>query len=117
VKRDDTLKLAGEVRDLQIVDSEGLHCGICDDIEFRGKPGEPLTVAGLLVGPGAYKGRLPHWAFALARAIAGDRIVRVPWSAIDRITGRIFLNATGESLGLRRSEDRLQKRFGKVPLP
>ena len=38
-----SLKLVGEVRDLQIIDSEGVHCGIADDLEFEGEPGRPLT--------------------------------------------------------------------------
>lgn len=48
------LKLVGEVRDLQIIDSDGVKCGIADDIELKGEPGRPLGINALLVGPGAY---------------------------------------------------------------
>jgi sporulation protein YlmC with PRC-barrel domain len=115
VKRDASIKLVSEVRDLQIVDSEGRNCGICDDIEFHGGPGEPLTMAALLVGPGAYRGRLPRWAFRLVALIAGKRIVRIPWDGVDHITSRIFLTERAEKFGLRRTEDSLEHAFRKIP--
>jgi hypothetical protein len=39
-----SLKLVGEVRDLQIVDKHDQNCGICDDVEFEGGPGGALKV-------------------------------------------------------------------------
>lgn len=116
MRRDDPLKLLSEVRDLQIVDKEGLNCGICDDVELEGGPGELLKVAALLVGPGAYAHRLPRWASRLIAKLAGHRVTRVPWSAIERISGRIYLSVTAEALGLRKTEDRLQTLFRKIPL-
>jgi sporulation protein YlmC with PRC-barrel domain len=115
VKRDASIKLVSEVRDLQIVDSEGRNCGICDDIEFHGAPGTPLTLAALLVGPGAYRRRLPRWAFRLVAMIAGERVARIPWKAVDKITARIFLSGPAEELGLLRTEDRLARAFRKIP--
>jgi hypothetical protein len=115
MKADGSLKLLAEVRDLQIVDVDGLHCGVCDDVELEGGPGRPLRVKALLVGPGAYEGRVPGWVFALVKRLAGGRMTRVPWSAVDRVTGRIFLKVTGESLGLRVVEDRLARKLAKVP--
>jgi sporulation protein YlmC with PRC-barrel domain len=116
MRRDDPLKLLSEVRDLQIVDRDGRNCGICDDIELDGGPGEPLRVAALLVGPGAYARRLPRWASRLATKLAGRRVTRVPWSTVEKISGRIFLSVTAEALGLRKSEDRLQTLFRRIPL-
>jgi sporulation protein YlmC with PRC-barrel domain len=115
VKRAAAIKLASEVRDLQIVDCEGRNCGICDDIEFEGGPGEPLQVKALLVGPGAYKGRLHRWAFMLVRCVAGARMVRVPWETVDKVTARIYLSETAERLGLRKLDRRLEKPLSKVP--
>jgi sporulation protein YlmC with PRC-barrel domain len=115
MKRAQPLKLLSEVRDLQIVDLNERNCGICDDIEFEGGPGEALTVSALLVGPGAYERRLPKWAGRLIAKIAGNRVVRVPWQSIERISGRIFLIVPGEEAGLRRVEDRLIERFRRVP--
>ncbi|HEY1961399.1 MAG TPA: hypothetical protein VGG69_03185 [Rhizomicrobium sp.] len=116
MKRDDPLKLLSEVRDLQIVDKDERNCGICDDVEFEGGPGKPLKVAALLVGPGAYKHRLPRWLSRLTSVVAGQSMTRVPWSAIDKITGRIYLAVTAEALGLHRIEDRLQTLFKRIPL-
>jgi sporulation protein YlmC with PRC-barrel domain len=115
VTPDSAIKLASEVRDLQIVDCDGRNCGICDDIEFDGAPGEPLQVKALLVGPGAYKGRLHPWAFILARWIAGAHMVRVPWEKVDKVTARIYLMERAEQVGLHRLDDGLREPFRKVP--
>jgi sporulation protein YlmC with PRC-barrel domain len=115
MKRDASIKLASEVRDLQIVDSDGRNCGICDDIEFRGGPGEALEVKALLIGPGAYQGRLHPWAFALVKGIAGAHMVRVPWEKVGKITSRIFLTERAEQLGLHGLDDRLREPLSKVP--
>ena len=116
MKRSDPLKLLSEVRDLQMVDKDGRNCGICDDIELEGGPGEALTVSALLVGPGAYTRRLPKWAGRLVERIAGRRVIRVPWQSIEKISGRIYRAVTADALGLHRTEDRLSKRFKRVPL-
>ena len=116
MRRDDPLKLLSEVRDLQIVDKDGFNCGICDDVELEGSPGEPLKVAALMVGPGAYAHRLPNWLLRAIASVAGRRITRVPWDAIDKISGRIYLSVAGEALGLRKTEDRLQSTFKQIPL-
>ena len=116
MRRDDPLKLLSEVRDLQIVDKDGLNCGICDDVELQGGPGEPLKVVALLVGPGAYAHRLPKWLSRAISSVVGRRITRVPWSAVDKISGRIYLAVTGEAVGLRKMEDRLQAAFKRIPL-
>jgi sporulation protein YlmC with PRC-barrel domain len=116
MKPDAPLKLLSEVRDLQIVDCEGRNCGICDDIELDGGPGSPLSIAALLIGPGAYARRFPHWTSRIITAIAGRRVVRVPWNCIEKISGRIYLSVTGEAVGLRKVEDRLEATFKRIPL-
>ncbi|MFL6845973.1 MAG: PRC-barrel domain-containing protein [Allosphingosinicella sp.] len=102
-----TFGLAADLRDLQIEDSEGTFCGIVDDIELDGKPGGKLTVAALLVGPGAWRGRLPRWAEWLAARLAGNRIVRVPWAEVTGISGVVALRRTAHELGLGRTDERL----------
>src|SRR4051812_37422520 len=67
MRADGPLKLLSEVRDLQIVDSEGCMCGICDDVELS----DELELTALLVGPGAYRHRLPAWAFKALAAVFG----------------------------------------------
>ena len=115
MRRSDPLKLLSEVRDLQIVDKDGRNCGICDDIELDGAPGEALTIGALLVGPGAYARRLPTWVHRLIGHVAGSGIVRVPWDAVEKISGRIHLSVSAETVGLRRTEGRLINRLKQVP--
>lgn len=116
MRRATSIKLLGEVRDLQVVDSDERKCGVVDDIELEGGPGKPLRVKALLIGPGAWRGRLPGWAFALVRLAAGDRVTRVPWSAVDHVTSRVFLNQPAATLGLMRVEDRLSALFARARL-
>lgn len=116
MRRSTSIKLLSEVRDLQVVDSEDRKCGMVDDIELQGAPGKALTIKALLVGPGAWKGRLPGWVFFLVRLVAGDRVTRVPWSAVDHVTGRVVLNKPARSLGLMQVEDRLSALFVKARL-
>lgn len=99
------LKLVSQVLDLPIVDSEGNYAGVVDDIELDGGPGRETRLAALLVGPGAYRGRLPGWAMGLVRLLAGDRITRVPVELVGTIDSAVHLKGTGASAGLHRSED------------
>lgn len=100
-----SLKLVGGVRDLQIVDSDGHNCGIVDDIEFEGGPGQPLTIKAILVGPGAYGRRLPGWMRWVVQRLAGKHIVRVPWAEVANITSNVTLRCPAHSLGLMAAED------------
>lgn len=101
-----SLHLAADVRDLQIVDSDGHCCGIVDDLEFEGRPGGKLRLKAILVGPGAWRGRLPAWlAWAIA-GLAGKRIVRIPWQEIETIGSVVKLKRTGRALGLDAPERR-----------
>jgi sporulation protein YlmC with PRC-barrel domain len=103
------LRLLTEVRDLQILDSRMHDCGIVDDVELEGGPGEGLRVKALLVGPGAYRGRLPRWAMALVRLVAGDRCVAVPWDEIEEVTAIVWLKEPAESYGLNVAEHRARR--------
>ena len=80
MKPSGTIKLVSELLDLPIQDKDGRACGIVDDVELAGSAGEKTIVKALLVGPGAYRGRMPGWAFAVVRAVAGDRMTRVPFA-------------------------------------
>jgi sporulation protein YlmC with PRC-barrel domain len=101
------INLVGGVLDLPIVDRDGLYCGVVDDIELD-EGGPAPKVKHLLVGPGAYRGRLPGWAMWLIARLAGTHVTRVPWEAIDRIDSSVRLGDTAEALGLQRSEDRFR---------
>ena len=109
MKPGDPIKLVGELLDLPIMDKDGRYCGIVDDIEFAGSVGKELRLKALLVGPGAYQGRLPDWAFALTRLVAGDRITRVPADEIEKIRAVVTLKCRAEQVGLHRIEDRVRR--------
>jgi sporulation protein YlmC with PRC-barrel domain len=102
------INLIGGLLDLPILDRNGLYCGVVDDIELDEGGGSRPKVKHLLVGPGAYRGRLPVWAMALISRLAGTHVTRVPWEAIDRIDSSVRLGDTAAALGLQRSEDRFR---------
>ena len=114
MKPDGRLLLISEVRDLQIVDCDRENCGIVDELELEGAPGGKLRIKAILVGPGAYRGRLPRWMAGLARLVAGDKIVRVPWDEVETIGTTVRLRRSAAALGLGVADRRLQR---KMPQP
>jgi sporulation protein YlmC with PRC-barrel domain len=108
------LQLVCQLRDLQIVDAEDVHCGTVDDVEFEGKAGGPVRIKALLVGPGSYATRLPRWWMALLRLVAGDGIVRVPWREVESIASMVKLRRKAEALGLGRGEDRARRLLPRI---
>jgi sporulation protein YlmC with PRC-barrel domain len=104
MKPDSLIKLVSELLDLPLYDVEGKYCGIVDDIELTGGPGKDLKLKALLVGPGAYNGRLPGWAMWLVRRVAGDRVTRVPMDKVHSIGAAVHLECSGWQLGLHKSE-------------
>ena len=109
MKPDGAIKLVSELLDLPLIDSDGRYCGLVDDVELKGQAGKPLRLEALLVGPGAYSGRLPRWAMSLLRMTAGDRLTRVPLGQIRTIGAAVQLQVPGTVLGLQRSEDRVER--------
>lgn len=99
---DSPIKLVSELLDLPLLDSEGSFCGIVDDVEFAGE--RELKLKALLVGPGAYEGRMPGWMFWLVREIAGDRLTRVPMEMVQTIGPVVKLQCPARDLGLNKSE-------------
>ena len=104
MRPDGKLKLVSQLLDLPLLDSEGKYCGIVDDIELVGGPGKDLELRALLVGPGAYAGRLPRWAMWLVAKVAGDHITRVAMDKVRTISDSVHLACPGSELGLRKSE-------------
>ena len=103
----DRLKIVSELLDLQIVDKDERSCGVVDDVELSGAAGKETRVEALLVGPGAYEGRMPGWMYWLVRKIAGDRIIRVPADQVIEIGSVVKLKSKGEKLGLHVVEDKV----------
>ncbi len=109
MKPNGKIKLVSELLDLPLLDSEGRYCGIVDDVELAGGVGKHLQLKALLVGPGAYAGRLPSWAMWLLGKAVGDRITRVPMSRVRTISDSVHLNSTGRDIGLNKSEKAASK--------
>jgi len=108
-----SLKVFADLRDLELFDSEGELCGIADDVEFDSAS---LKIVAILTGPGAYVRRLPQPLRWILRRLAGERLHRIPWSAVEHVTSRITLNRTATDLGLNAVEGRLRPLIQKVPL-
>ena len=102
----DPVKLVSQLLDLPIIDNEERWCGIVDDVEFSGGPGKETRVKALLIGPGAYEGRMPRWLFWLVSKSVGDRLVHVPAAEIIEIGSVVKLKCAAEKLKLGRSEDK-----------
>jgi sporulation protein YlmC with PRC-barrel domain len=104
----DPLKLVSQLLDLPLIDKDGNYCGIVDDVELTGSAGKEVRLAALLVGPGAYQGRMPAWAMWLVRRIAGERITRVPIAKGESIGSAVQLKGAAQALGLHRTEGRVR---------
>lgn len=109
MKVDQPLKIVSQLLDLPLLDKDDRWCGVVDDVEFSGCPGKPLALKALLVGPGAYRGRLPSWAYWLSAKVAGDRIARIPVDEIAKIASAVHLKCPAEKVGLHRVEDRVRR--------
>jgi sporulation protein YlmC with PRC-barrel domain len=104
----DPLKLVSQLLDLPIIDKDERWCGIVDDVELEGSAGKEMRVKALLVGPGAYQGRVPGWVFWITRRVVGDRMVRVPADQIIEIAAVVKLKAQAETLRLHAVEDKVR---------
>lgn len=114
MKPDGRIKLVSQLLDLPLVDKDDRWCGVVDDVEFTGGAGKEVRIKALLVGPGAYEGRMPRWSFWLVRKIVGGRITRVPIDAVDTVRAVVQLNRTAEQLKLDGAEDRARRWIPRV---
>lgn len=108
MKLSDPIKLISQLVDLPILDKNDRWCGVVDDIELEGRAGKETRISALLVGPGAYRRRLPDWAFWFTTKIAGSRIARVPADEVAQVGAAVKLKSTAEKLGLHRVEDKVR---------
>jgi hypothetical protein len=106
---DGQIKLVTQLLDLPLIDADETYCGVVDDVEFDGSAKSGFKLKALLVGPGAYAGRLPRGVMPLVRLIAGDRIVRVAWKDIETIGPAVRLKRPAAALGLGKSEALAEK--------
>ncbi|HEY6047558.1 MAG TPA: hypothetical protein VIV07_00770 [Sphingomicrobium sp.] len=110
----DDLKIVSQLLDLPIIDKDERSCGIVDDIELSGSAGKEMRMKALLVGPGAYEGRMPAWMYWIVRRIAGDRIARVPVDQIIGIGSVVKLKCKAENLKLHVVEDKVRNWIPRV---
>lgn len=113
MKPGDPISLLGALYDLPLLDRDGTYCGIVDDISLSGSPGGKLSIDALLVGPGAYAGRLPRWAQRLVTAVAGDRVTRIAWSDVDHVSSAVHLKKTANQLRLHVAENKARAMIPK----
>ena len=104
----DQVKIVSQLLDLPIIDKDERSCGIVDDLELSGTPGKETRVKALLVGPGAYSGRMPAWLFWVTRKVAGDRMARVPADQVLEIGSVVKLKSRAETFGLHEVEDKVR---------
>lgn len=107
--------LARQVLDHVVVDADDWPCGVVDDLELEGAPGEPLRVLALLVGPGAWVPRLPALLARLLPRVAGTRCTRVPWQEVAVVGEYVRLRSRAAALGLGNTDRRLGVRIARLP--
>lgn len=107
------IDLALGVLDHQLLDSEGRHSGKVDDLELAGLGEGKPHVTEILVGAPAWRrrGRLGR----MAAALAGGRIVHVPWSDVAGIHAAVELKRPAAELRLGRGDDRARRLVEKIP--
>ncbi|HWW74765.1 MAG TPA: hypothetical protein VNZ44_05170 [Pyrinomonadaceae bacterium] len=109
------LDIVRQVLDHEVVDSNNVPCGMVDDIELEGRPGEGLRVTALLVGAGAWTKRLPSAFEGLAARLFGTQLTRVPWSEVESVTERVKLRSEAKELGLGGADRKAEKIVGMLP--
>jgi len=109
------LDLVREVLDHELIDVEGVPCGMVDDIELDGEPGKPLRVVALLTGPAVAQARLARWMAHLLRWLFGGRHTRIEWSHVKRLGEGVELDASAAELGLDRIERTLGRWLARLP--
>jgi sporulation protein YlmC with PRC-barrel domain len=107
------IDLALGVLDHQLVDSEGRRCGKVDDLQLAGLGEGTPHVTEILVGAPAWRGR--GRLGRMAAALAGGRIVHVPWSDVAQIRSDVELKWAAAELGLGRGDDRARRLVERIP--
>jgi sporulation protein YlmC with PRC-barrel domain len=101
------------ILDHQLVDSEGRRCGKVDDLELDGLSGDAPWVAAILTGPSAWRTR--GVLGRVAAALAGKRLVRVPWEEVRELHSAVELRKTARELRLGRGDDRIRRYLERLP--
>ena len=110
-----TLHLLREVLDHEVVDRDGVSCGMVDDIELAWSDGEPAVTA-LLLGPGAWLRRLPESLQGIAKRIFGKAVVRIPWGDVAEVSEVIRLRSTARTWGAGALDERIGRWIARLPM-
>jgi sporulation protein YlmC with PRC-barrel domain len=92
--------------DDQLFDSDEHRCGRVDDIQLEGAPGARTEVSALLVGPGAWTGRLRKpFAYPL-EGLGPNYMHCISWSEVVRVGTSVALSQPAKELGLETRDGR-----------
>jgi sporulation protein YlmC with PRC-barrel domain len=92
--------------DDQLFDADDHRCGRVDDIQLNGGPGRRTEVSALLVGPGAWRGRLRRPFDHAVDAFDPGYMHCIPWSEVTRVGTSVGLSRPAHELGLETAEGR-----------
>jgi sporulation protein YlmC with PRC-barrel domain len=92
--------------DDQLFDSDEHRCGRVDDIQLEGAPGARTEVSALLVGPGAWTGRLRKPFAYPVEGLGPDYMHCVSWSEVVRVGTSVALSQPAKELGLETRDGR-----------
>jgi sporulation protein YlmC with PRC-barrel domain len=109
-----SLHLLREVLDHEVVDVDGVPCGMVDDLALEWTIDGPSVVA-LLLGPGAWVPRLPAPLRGLARRVFGTARVRIPWAEVTQVSEVIRLRSRAGRWGAGKLDRRFGRWLAKLP--
>ncbi|HEV7607547.1 MAG TPA: hypothetical protein VGO61_09440 [Steroidobacteraceae bacterium] len=98
--------LMRDVLDHELVDCNGMSCGMVDDVELSPRE-RGLEVVALWVGPGAWEPRLPAIVRIAVRAVAGARRRRVDFGEVAEISEVVRLKSSASALRLGAADRRV----------
>ena len=122
----DTVEVALDILDRQLLDISGKPCGKVDDLllEFPDEsPSRPPVVTHILVSPGALaprvRGIIGKVMLAVWRRLHPDKDpkpVAIAWSLVEKVDTDVHLMVLRGEAGLMRSEDWARDNFiGRIP--
>jgi hypothetical protein len=97
--RSPSFDLVRDLLDHELIDVEGVSCGMADDVEIR-VDGRECVVVALICGPDAWVPRLPAALRMLARLVGARGHARVPFAEVERLSESIHLKSRATELGL-----------------
>jgi sporulation protein YlmC with PRC-barrel domain len=92
--------------DDQLFDADEHRCGRVDDVQLRGQPGSSTEVDALLVGSGAWPGRLRRPLSELVAGLSPGYMRLIPWSEVTRVGTSVGLARSAKELGLESNDGR-----------